>query len=109
LIHSNRTAAGGQTEFPYGCGRVALRAWEENERAGSRCRCPRRVAGDLLAGGCGRLDDHDRDHALQGLAAVRGRNLSASSADLSTGAAVSAADLLVDRGDRPAAEAETRC
>src|ERR1700722_12142149 len=30
LIHSNRTAAGGQTEFPYGCGRVALRAWEES-------------------------------------------------------------------------------
>jgi hypothetical protein len=26
LIHSSRTAAGGQTEFPYGCGRVALRA-----------------------------------------------------------------------------------
>jgi hypothetical protein len=30
LVHSNRTAAGGQTEFPYGCGRVALRAQEEN-------------------------------------------------------------------------------
>jgi hypothetical protein len=26
LIRSSRTAAGGQTEFPYGCGRVALRA-----------------------------------------------------------------------------------
>ena len=73
LIDSKRTAAGGQTEFPYGCGRV-----EENWRAGSRCRCPGRVAGDLLFDGCGGLDDHDRDHALQGLAAVKGRNLSAS-------------------------------
>ena len=58
----------GQTEFPNGCGKVALRAklWG----AGSRYRCPRRVAGDLLGGGRSRLDDHDRDHALQGLAAV---------------------------------------
>ena len=27
-------------------------------------------AGDLLGGGRGRLDDHDRDHALQRFAAV---------------------------------------
>ena len=39
-------------------------------RAGGRCRCARRLAGDLLGGGRGRLDDHDRDHALQRLAAV---------------------------------------
>jgi len=45
-----------------------------------------------------------RDHALQGLATVKGRNLSAS-ALISTDAAVSAADVLVDRGDRRTAEA----
>jgi hypothetical protein len=30
----------------------------------------RALAGDLLGGGRSRLDDHARDHALQGLAAV---------------------------------------
>jgi hypothetical protein len=70
-IVRNQPAAGGQTEFPNGFGRLALRAYEEKRwRAGSPCRCPRRMAGDLLSGGRGQLDDHDRDYALQRLAAV---------------------------------------
>jgi len=49
---------------------VASLRFARNHRGGSRSRCPRRVAGDLLSGGRSRLDDHGRDHALQGLAAV---------------------------------------
>jgi hypothetical protein len=70
-IVRSQPAAEGQTELPNGCGRLALRAYEEKRwRAGSHCRCPRRMAGDLLSGGRGRLDDHDRDYALQQFAAV---------------------------------------
>ena len=67
----SQPAAGGQTELPNGCGRLALRAYEEKPwRAGGHCRCPRRMAGDLLSNGRGHFDDHDCDYALQGLAAV---------------------------------------
>ena len=64
------SAAGGQTEFPNGCGRLALRAYEEKPwRAGGHCRCPRRMAGDLLSDGRSRFDNHDRDYAVSPLAA----------------------------------------
>jgi hypothetical protein len=67
----SQPAAGGQTELPNGCGRLALRAYEEKSwRAAAHCCCPRRMAGDLVSSGRGQLDDHDRDHALQRLAAV---------------------------------------
>jgi hypothetical protein len=56
---------GGQTELPNGCGRLALRAYEEKRwRTAGHCRCPRRMAGDLLSSGRGQLDHYDRDYAL---------------------------------------------
>jgi hypothetical protein len=50
-------------------------ASRETVRAGSRSCCPRRIAGDLLGDGRDRLDDHDREHALQGLAALNEDNM----------------------------------
>jgi len=55
-----------------GCGRLALCAYDENSpRPGGRYRRAGRVAVYLPGGGRNRLADHDRHHALQGLAAVR--------------------------------------
>jgi hypothetical protein len=58
-----------------GFGMLALRAYEENSpRPGGRCRRAGRIAVHLPAGGRNRLADHDRNHALQRLAAVRGNS-----------------------------------
>ena len=63
----------GQTEISDGCRRLALRAYEEIAlHPGGGCRRTGRVAVYLPGGGRHRLADHDRNHALQGLAAVRG-------------------------------------
>ena len=72
LIESNRRCWGpnGVSEWVWRGGASRIR--REIQRAGSRCRCARSLAGDLLGGGRGRLDDHDRDHALQRIAAVTG-------------------------------------
>lgn len=54
-----------------GCGRLALCAYEEDSpRPGGRYRRAGRVAVYLPGGRRNRLADHDRYHALQGLAAV---------------------------------------
>jgi len=55
-----------------GCGKLALRANEENSpRPGGRYLRAGGVAVCLPGGGRNRLADHDRNHALQRLAAVR--------------------------------------
>jgi hypothetical protein len=65
VVRNSLLGPNGVSEWVWRAG-----ASRETIGAGSRSRCPRRVAGDLLGGGCSRLDDHGRDHALQGLAAV---------------------------------------
>jgi hypothetical protein len=67
----SQTAA-GQPEISDACGRLALRAREENSpRPGGRYRRAWRVAVYLPADGRNRLADHDGNDALEGLAAVR--------------------------------------
>ena len=57
-----------------GCGRLAPRAYEENApRPGGGCRRTGRVAVYLPGGRRNQLANHDWNHALQGLAAVRNR------------------------------------
>jgi hypothetical protein len=57
-----------------GCRRLAFRAYEENAPSpGGGCRRTGRVAVYLPGGGRNRFTDHDRSHALQGLAAVTAR------------------------------------
>jgi hypothetical protein len=73
LIESGQPLLGAKRSCPNGSGRLALRAFEENScRAGGRCRCAGRVAVYLPRAGRSRFADHDWDHALQGLATVRG-------------------------------------
>src|ERR1700759_2311671 len=61
-------------ELSDGCGKLALRACEENfPRLGGRYRHAGRIAVNLPGSRRNRLPDHDGNHALQGLAAVRGR------------------------------------
>ena len=61
FVHDRRLAA----RFRTYCLSPRHTSAELGWRAGSHCRCPRRMAGDLLSSGRGQLDDHDRDHALQ--------------------------------------------
>src|SRR5258705_8993932 len=65
VVRNSLLGPNGVSEWVWQAG-----ASRETIGAGSRSRCPRRVAGDLLGGGRSRLDDHGRNHALQGLAAV---------------------------------------
>ena len=63
-----------KTEMSDGCRRLAFRAYEENAPSpGGGCRRTGRVAVYLPGGGRNRFTDHDRSHALQGLAAVTAR------------------------------------
>jgi hypothetical protein len=60
---------------PNGVVRMGVAGWRfsrlKRTLIGGHCRCAGRVAVYLPRGGRSRLADHDWDHALQGLAAVR--------------------------------------